>query len=314
MLGYDDHCLDGNFRYEKGMFDRRRLPLNALRAFEAAALGGSIRAGADQLSVAQSAVSRHIAHLEQVLGRALFDRTPRAIRLTPAGEALLPVVRQALDEVQDVLNRLDRNRSVRIYMPPAFLGRGAFDLVRDFRQAHPAIALELVSSHETGIPAEAADIAIVFGREEIGPQVQDLLRRIAFTPMCLPELGPRPGEDLGAFLARSELVNVRISGRTDDHLWQAYAQAQGLALATRPSVTFATAAAAADYVALGGGVMLGDQTILAGPQGASLVAPFPARGADLGYGYYLRMQPEMLADPALVRLRTWLIERFTAPA
>lgn len=292
------------------MIDRRRLPLNALRAFDAVASAQSFRGGADQLSITQSAISRHIANLEGLIGRELFDRSERRIRLSPAGELLLPVVRQGFNDLESVLNRLDASRSVRIHMPPAFLGSAAMDLLRDFRKANPRIAIDVTSSHDTGMPEGNADIAIVFQRARVDDEISDLLKPIHFVPLCAPEAAPAEGEGLGDFLTRSELLHVRISNMPDDHLWQSYAQHLGISLQARASVTFATAAAAAEYASGGGGVMLGDHlTHRTEPATRGLVAPFDAP-ADLGYGYYLRMRPELLADPAIARFRKWLIERF----
>lgn len=295
---------------EKGMIDRRRLPLNALRAFEAVAFCQSFRQGAEKLSITQSAISRHVANLEATLGRELFVRSGRRIALSAAGELLLPVVQRALDDLEAMLNRLDANRSLRVHMPPAFLGGDALDLLREFRAANPRIAIDVTSSDGTGVPEGNADIAVVFQRAQVDDQVSDLLRPIRFVPLCLPAMGPGPGEGLGEFLSRSELLNVRISGMPDDHLWRTYAEQAGVSLSSRPSVTFATAAAAADFARRGGGVMLGELSAHgAGDPGHGLIAPFDA-SADLGYGYYLRMRPEMLADPAVARFRKWLIERF----
>ena len=69
---------------------RRLPPLNALRAFEAAARHASITRAADELFVTHGAVSRQIKGLEEALGVALFKRANRQISLTPAGERLLP--------------------------------------------------------------------------------------------------------------------------------------------------------------------------------------------------------------------------------
>lgn len=275
---------------------------------------GSFRRGAERLSITQSAISRHVANLEGLIGRPLFDRSERKIRLSAAGELLLPAVRQGFDNIETMLNRLNANRSIRIHMPPAFLGPAALDLLRDFRQANPQIAIEVTSSHDTGMPEDNADIAIVFQRAQIDDSVSDLLQPIRFIPLCGAAAAPRPDEDLGQFLARSELLNVRISGMPDDHLWQVYANYVGIVLRPRATVTFATAAAAADYARSGGGVMLGDlYAHRAGQVGESLFAPFDMP-ANLGYGYYLRLRPELMADPAVTRLRKWLIERFAAQA
>src|ERR1700744_1781460 len=77
---------------------RRSLPpLNALRAFEAAARLGSFKDAADELLVTHGAISRHVRLLEDWLGPpALFRRLNRRVVLTPTGAALLAETAPAL--------------------------------------------------------------------------------------------------------------------------------------------------------------------------------------------------------------------------
>ena len=70
-------------------------PLNALRAFEAAARHLSFKQAAHELHVTAGAVSQQVRLLEQRLGVQLFERLTRQVILTPAGEAYLAPVRQA---------------------------------------------------------------------------------------------------------------------------------------------------------------------------------------------------------------------------
>src|SRR6202044_3551082 len=65
--------------------------LNALRAFEAAGQHLSFTAAANSLTVAQSAVSRHVIVLENFLGVSLFERRPQQLVLTEAGRHILPL-------------------------------------------------------------------------------------------------------------------------------------------------------------------------------------------------------------------------------
>lgn len=65
---------------------RKLPPLNSIRAFEAAARNLSFSTAAAELCVTVTAVSHQIKHLEEQLGRKLFIRTPREVRLTPTGE------------------------------------------------------------------------------------------------------------------------------------------------------------------------------------------------------------------------------------
>ena len=72
-------------------------PLNALRAFEAAARLGGFALAAEELSVTPGAVSQHIRALEDWAGVALFERRAQGVRLTPEGAALAPRFARAFD-------------------------------------------------------------------------------------------------------------------------------------------------------------------------------------------------------------------------
>ena len=72
------------------------MDLDAVRTFVAVADAGQFSAAAAALAVSQQAVSKRVAALEKDLGVALFTRTPRGARLTPAGQAFLPSARDLL--------------------------------------------------------------------------------------------------------------------------------------------------------------------------------------------------------------------------
>lgn len=78
-----------------------QLPLEWIRAFEAAARLGSFTAAAAETGLTQSAISQRIGHLESRLGTRLFLRLSRQISLTPEGEAWLPHVQLALEGLRD---------------------------------------------------------------------------------------------------------------------------------------------------------------------------------------------------------------------
>ena len=85
---------------------RPQLPLNALRAFEAAARHQNLTRAADELCVSQAALSHQIKALEERLGTVLFQRLPRGVALTDEGAALLPVLSEAFDRIGLSLDRL----------------------------------------------------------------------------------------------------------------------------------------------------------------------------------------------------------------
>src|ERR1700743_1741633 len=99
-------------------FRRRDLPpLNAVRAFEAAARAGSFKDAAAELGVTHGAISRHIQLLEDWLGPpALFRRLSRRVELTPTGAALLAETGPALDRLA---NAADKHHARDGKAPPA---------------------------------------------------------------------------------------------------------------------------------------------------------------------------------------------------
>src|ERR1700756_2109525 len=81
-------------------------PLNGLRAFEAAARHMSFTDAADELSVTQAAISHQVRGLEQRLGLKLFVRRNRSLLLSEAGQAYLPAVRAAFDQLNEATEKL----------------------------------------------------------------------------------------------------------------------------------------------------------------------------------------------------------------
>src|SRR6202021_1049437 len=92
---------------------RKRLrPPRLLSYVDAVARHGSIRKAADALNVASSALNRQILDLETDLGAALFERLPRGVRLTAAGEVFLAYARQAISELKAVESQVEQLRGL----------------------------------------------------------------------------------------------------------------------------------------------------------------------------------------------------------
>ena len=86
---------------------RRYLPLNGLRAFEAAARHASLTKAAIELNVTPAALGHQVKALEERLGAPLFHRLPRGLALTDEGQALLPVLRDSFDRMAAALAPFD---------------------------------------------------------------------------------------------------------------------------------------------------------------------------------------------------------------
>src|SRR6516225_1461277 len=87
-------------------------PPRLLTYVDAVARHGSIRKAADMLNVASSALNRQILELEMDLGTALFERLPRGVRLTAAGEVFLGYARQAISQLKVVESQVQQLRGL----------------------------------------------------------------------------------------------------------------------------------------------------------------------------------------------------------
>ncbi len=293
--------------------DRQWLPLNALRAFEAAGQLGSFTAAAAKLTIAQSAVSRHVAVLEKFLGLPLFERRHQQLVLTEAGRHLLPVVTRSFDRLDGALGDIIEERGaprrmLRVAMPPTFAAQLAIPILRDFRAEHPALSIEIAS--RSAVDAEAG-LSVVYSEPRVTDAINDLLWMERLTVLCAPAALAGGPADLPALVARHDPLHVRLGGRAHGHMWELMARAAGRPdLAVDRGLVFDTAQLAVQYALSGDGLALADPMLFRGDIAAGrLVAPFGVRLAS-GYGYYLVTAPEDL-DEAVVLFRSWLIRRFS---
>ena len=297
--------------------NRRWLPLNALRAFEAVGKQLSFTGGAAALSVSQSALSRHVSALESLLGKQLFERDGGRLSLTPAGEELLAVVAKSLERIELTMNAIrDQNtpsRAMRLHVPPSLLQQMFMPMLGDFHRDHPEFRIDVSSANVTGLPPTELDMAIVYDRPNVDDRITDLLWKVRVAPLCSPRTAKTAGgRTLEEFLAGQELLHLKLDGQPRDLLWGDYLQRNAITLPMMGGLAFDTAVASAKYAMTSGGVMLGDVDMFAAEIAAGqLVMPFDAVIED-GYGYYLKLHADDLADPAIAVFRSWLIGRFAA--
>ena len=296
--------------------DRQWLPLNALRAFEAAGQHLSFTAAANSLTVAQSAVSRHVIVLEKFLGVSLFERRPQQLVLTEAGRHLLPIVTRSFDRIDQALGEIVAERGtpkrvLRVALPPTFAHQLAVPILRDFRAEHPELALE-IASKASGEAEGDVDIAIVYSEPRVTDNILDLLWMERLTVVCSPEMLRDPAADLAGLVLSGDLLHVRLEDRPRHFMWELYARSIGRPdLDVGRGLVFDTAQLAVQYVLSGDGLALVDPILFRESLASGrLVQPFE-RPLDTGYGYYLTTSPEDLDNEAVALFRSWLIRRFS---
>jgi LysR family glycine cleavage system transcriptional activator len=173
--------------------ERRRLPpLNALRAFEAAARHLNFSRAADELSVTPGAVSQQIQNLEDYVGGPLFKRTPKGLLLTDAAQTALPALREAFDRLAEAASLLTAavdGRRLTITAPPSFAAKWLVPRLGAFERAHPQVDVWLSAGMElVDLTAGEVDVAIRYGAGRYpGLEVKRLINESVILVMS-PEL------------------------------------------------------------------------------------------------------------------------------
>lgn len=282
--------------------DRARLPLNALRAFEAAARHLSLTRAAAELCVSQAAVSHQIKGLEARLGAVLFRRLPRGLALTDEGAALVPVLSEAFDRIGATLDRYLDGRYhevLTVGVVGTFATGWLLPRLSDFTAAHPTIDLRLLTNNNrVDLAGEGLDLAIRFGDGAWHGIEATPLVDAPLSPLCAPALARRllrPSDLAGEVLLRSY--------RADE--WPRWFEAAGAACPKIRGPVFDSSPAMASAAAAGVGVALLPVRMFEGDLGAErLVRPFAAE-IDAGRYWLTRLRSRAEA-PAMRAFREWL--------
>ncbi|MCE5983728.1 LysR substrate-binding domain-containing protein [Pseudomonas sp. LF19] len=165
-------------------------PLNAIRAFEAAARLGSYVAASRALHVTQPAIGRHVKNLEDWLGVKLLERTPRGVTLTAPGLELHQAATQALKILADAGSKIacrQQERWLRILCVPAFASRWLTPHIDALRSLRPGLKLAIEPNASfTSVDARQADLGIGYGLPGEHAGVFLTMIKPAVFPVCSP--------------------------------------------------------------------------------------------------------------------------------
>jgi len=171
---------------------RRLPPLNALRAFEAAARHLSFTKAAGELNVTQAAVSHQIRALEDWLGMPLFKRQNRALLLTDAGQAYLPAMREAFDLMHHATAKLherDRSGALNVSTFTSFAAKWLMPRLGRFTSVHPDIEIRLgINDSLLDFATDEVDVGVRYGRGNWKGVHIDLLMTEEVFVVCSPKL------------------------------------------------------------------------------------------------------------------------------
>ena len=166
-------------------------PLNYIRSFECSARHLSFTAAAKELGYTQAAVSSHVRGLERYIGRQLFIRYPRSLKLTEMGEAFLPTLRQALDQIDkstEAIVASARNKTVVISCPMSLAENWLAGCLAAFRKKHPEIEVVLHGTIWEDLSDQIADLTISIRRYDDPPPAGTMLWDDQLVLLCAPTL------------------------------------------------------------------------------------------------------------------------------
>jgi DNA-binding transcriptional LysR family regulator len=183
----------------KAATSRRRLrPPRLLTYVDAVARHGSIRKAADALNVASSALNRQILDLEADLGSALFERLPRGVRLTAAGEVFLAYSRQAISELKAVESQVEQLRGlVRGQVSVAAVESVAGELlpsaITQFQAAHPSVRFMVhIGAPDELLSALVADQVDLILTHYLPPKKSVAIVAVATQALCALVVSDHP--------------------------------------------------------------------------------------------------------------------------
>ena len=303
-------------------------PLNALRAFEAAARHLSFKKAAKELHVTPGAVSHQIKLLEGHLGVSLFKRLTRALELTAEAQAMLPKVREGIESLHAAVERVRAREgacTLTVIAPPNFAARWLVPRLARFTNAHPNLELHvasrqaMVDSRENGgaeVPEadtrEDAPVAMVrFGTGHYpGARVDEVFSAV-YVPVCSPRLltGEHPLRKPADLRFHTLLHDDTVVEEGARPSWSDWLQSVGVADvdATR-GPHFSDAALAMDAAVEGMGVTLAMKPLLRTEiEAKRLAVPFDI-SAPTSYAYYLVTPEGGVGNRALDAFRKWLLE------
>jgi len=298
------------------------LPLNALRAFEAVARHLSVKAAAAELHVTSAAVSHQLKLLEEICGRQLLVRKPRALALTEYARNALPRLAAGFSQLAEgsrILRETQPESTLTVSVAPSFASCWLMPRLHRFLTAMPDVDVRVTARtrQSTTFGEEAvreasawladADIAVLLSQGRFPGYYVEKLVPLSVTPLASPQVIS------GASFALKDLQrHTLLHDDTGTHydandfwdLWLAAAGAKGLKL--KHGAHLSHSVLALEAAAEGAGIVA-SLAEFAKPQldAGRLVAPFALR-VELPYAYYLVASGEALAQPPVRAFVEWL--------
>jgi LysR family glycine cleavage system transcriptional activator len=299
--------------------NRRNLPFNALRAFEAAARHASVSAAARELSVTHSAISHQLKLLESQLGTRLFERTNRGLNITASGKLLLPVLSESFDRINATVSHLQQEQGaglvseiLNVTSTPAFASKWLLPRLASWYAEPGASRIHLLPSLDyLGLKSGTVEFAIRCGIPPWGDCVHELLMPIHLVPVCSPEYGAarlplqHPTDALG-----HNLIHADIGEQAPGQEWRDWLQGCGVACPDQlDGLSVKDPALAMQAAADGLGLAIGYLELIDRDLQSGQLVCASAQTVKHDYSYYLVYPHPLEPDSVGALFRKWLLNQ-----
>lgn len=289
-------------------------PLDLLVGFEAAARHRSFTRAGAELHRTQSALSRQVQALEASLGVALFERRPRTLVLTDAGEHLHQVVARQLRELRETVSRIGGagERLLTVTTMVTFAALWLVPRLPEFRRAHPGVDVRISARNEIAdLERDRIDVAIRYMPPERAPASALRLFGEDVMPVCAPALLRDRQRRLRrpADLAGQVLLHMDDAPIFNPYLdWTVWLQSMGLAdLKPAGGLYFSHYDQMMQAAVEGQGIALGRMPLISRLlRDGRLVAPFAAGGGPTTTRGYYVLTAAGADRPEVRRFVDWL--------
>lgn len=281
-------------------------PLNALRAFDAAARHSSFKAAAAELFVTPTAISHQVRQLEAYLGVRVLDRTPRSVSLTSAGAELYEAAAAGFADISRVVSRLRKGPTpvtLTLSATTGFLSQWLVPRLDEVRRLLPDIEFRLHAGNAPVVlKAGEVDVAIRYGRGPFPGAEATVLKRDTFAPVCSPRLKLTRASDL----RRAKLIH--IDGQRVPRpppTWARWCAEAGVTgVDTEAGIRFTDGLHAVQAALAGQGVAIVSRVLVADALSAGLLSQ-PFVEVLRGETYHFVCAPGLSSRADVVALREW---------
>jgi LysR family glycine cleavage system transcriptional activator len=281
-------------------------PLNALRAFEAAARHLSFSRAAEELGVTQGAISKHVIALEDFVGAQVFVRSPTGLSLTQEGytltEALRPAFAMMTDAFAHYHRRAPRSNICRIATLASFAGQFLVPALPAFRAAHPDIEIEFITSTRlVDLTREEADLAVRYGLGQYEGLVSTRLVKGVLIPVCAPPTFRDHGEDAEHLVASCR--RIQTAGYNE---WRDWSTVTGINIPASPPWVIEDFLVAIKAATLGQGIALVPQILIQEELASGALVEFSPTRLDVEHTYHIAHTTASVRRPYVQSVVDWL--------